>query len=184
MCQSQRWVSPCFPGPPLAPCNCVCPTFYHLLLLRTARDQSSVPGASRTCMHYQSCARLCVAQEREKKKKNLVERKSKGKGHQRENNFQLVRGGLIRTQIQEAQTNLLAAWPCAAVRVCARATTGSVTENIWCNWSPDPGFRHLKLYAVYFRELIIPLRSRSLFSKDKEFLAKARYVISKRTRRV
>lgn len=70
---------------------------------------------------------VCGFVWRRKKKKNLVERRSKGKGHQRENNFQLVRGSLTCTQIHKAQTNLLAAGPCAVVRVCARATTGSVT---------------------------------------------------------
>lgn len=58
----------------------------------------------------------------------------KEKGHQRENNFRLVRGGSTHTQIQEEQTSLLAAWPCTEIGVCAHAT-GSVTGNIWCNWT-------------------------------------------------
>lgn len=103
-----------------------------------------------------------VRRREKKKKKHLVEQRSKGKGHQRENNFQLVRVGSPHTQIQEARTNLSAAWPCTEIHVCVYATR-SVTENIWCNWSLDPGFRHLKLYAVDFRELIIPLCSLSLF---------------------
>lgn len=145
-----------FQAPPLVPCNCVCPTFYHLLLRRTARDQSRVPGASRTRMHYQSCVRLCVAQGKKINKKILVECRSKGKGHQRENHFQLVRGGLTCPQIQEAR-------PRAVVRVCALATTGSVTGNIRRNWSPDPGFRHLKC-TPYTSESLLFLSPPSLSS--------------------
>lgn len=118
VCQSQRRLSPCFPGPLFVPCNGVCPTFYHLLLLRTARDQSGAPGASRTRMHYQSCVRLCVAQERKGRGGGKILSRSKGKGHQRENNFQLVLGGMTCTQIQEAEKKLSAAGPCRP-RLCA-----------------------------------------------------------------
>lgn len=107
---------------------------------------------------------------REEKIKNLVECRSKGKGHQRENNFQLVRGGLTWTQTQEAGTELLAARPCAVVRVCAPATTGSVTGDIWCNWSPDPGFRHLKC-TRYTSESLLFLSPPSLsFPKTRNSL--------------
>lgn len=123
------------------------------------------------------CAALCGA-ERKKILSSTDQREKVIKGKIISNLYGVDRG----VHKYKSADRLLAAWPCAEVRVCAHAT-GRVTENIWCNWSPDPGFRHLKMYAADFRELIIPLCSLSPFCIDKEFLAIARYVISKSTRR-
>lgn len=47
----------------------------------------------------------------------------------------------------------------------------SVKKDILCNLSSDPQIRHVELYAVYFRELVISLPPPlSLSSKDKTFL--------------
>lgn len=51
----------------------------------------------------------------------------------------------------------------AVVRVCALATTGSVTGNIRRNWSPDPGSRHLER-ARYTSQSLLFLSPPSLSS--------------------